>query len=224
MKKIAIIVAGGTGTRMESEVPKQFMLLNGLPVLMHTIRKFYACDSSIEIRIVLPESEIETWNELCNNNNFTIPCQVFPGGETRFHSVKNGLHDLSPHSLVAVHDGVRPLVSKDTIARCYTLAETNGSAVPVIPVRESIRKVEGEDSVSEERSHYRIVQTPQIFSSEILIDAYNLPFEDSFTDDASVVEKAGYKIYLTEGNEDNIKITTSKDLLIAELLSNNTKE
>ena len=224
MKKVVIIVAGGSGTRMESEVPKQFMLLNGLPVIMHTIHKFYAYDSSIEIRIVLPESEIETWNTLCINHNFAIPCQVFPGGETRFHSVKNGLHNLSTNALTGIHDGVRPLVSNGTITRCYDLAETNGSAVPVMPVPESIRKVEGEDSVSEERSLYRIVQTPQIFSSEILLDAYNLPFEDSFTDDASVVEKAGYKIYLTEGNEDNIKITTRKDLLIAELLDKNMKK
>jgi len=219
MKKIALIVAGGFGTRMQSKIPKQFMEFNGLPLLMHTVNKFYAYDSSIELRVVLPESEVNTWNELCTEYNFNLPCKIFYGGETRFHSVKNGLHNLPSSALVGVHDGVRPLVSFGTITRCFKLAEINGTAVPVVPVSESIRRVEGKDSISEERLLYRIVQTPQVFSSEILLDAYNLPFEDSFTDDASVIEKAGYKIYLTEGNEENIKITSLKDLLIAEILN-----
>jgi len=219
MKKIALIVAGGLGTRMQSKIPKQFMVLNGLPLLMHTINKFYAYDSTIDLRVVLPESEIKIWNELCTEYNFNLSCKIFSAGETRFHSVKNGLHDLPSLALVGVHDGVRPLVSMGTITRCFKLAEINGTAVPVIPVSESIRRVEGEDSISEDRLMYRIVQTPQVFSSEILLDAYNLPFEDSFTDDASVVEKAGYKIYLTEGNEENLKITSLKDLLIAEILN-----
>lgn len=224
MKKVVIIVAAGSGTRMQSDVPKQFMVLNNLPVLMHTLHKFYSYDASMEIRVVLPKSELDTWSELCTIYKFTLPCRIFSGGETRYHSVKNGLHELSPSSLVGIHDGVRPLVSIGTIARCYKLAEDNGTAIPVIPVTESIRKVEGEDSVSQERSLYRIVQTPQVFSSEILLDAYNLPFEDSFTDDASIVEKAGYKIYLTEGNEENIKITSQKDLRIAEIFQKQKEE
>jgi len=224
MKKIALIVAGGLGERMQSEIPKQFMKLGELPVLMHTINKLHAYDSLIELRIVLPESEIEVWNNLCAEFNFNLPCKIFPGGETRFHSVKNGLQNLPSSSIVGIHDGVRPLVSLDTIARCFQLAEKNGTAVPVIPVSESIRRVDGEDSVSEERSKFRLIQTPQVFSSEILLDAYNLPFEETFTDDASVIEKAGYKIYLTKGNEENIKITFPRDLLIAEFFLEQMKK
>lgn len=219
MKKVALIVAGGMGERMQSGIPKQFMVLNGLPILMHCARRFHLYDTAIDLRLVLPESEIETWNNLCEEHNFNLSCKIFPGGETRFHSVKNGLQDLPSSSLVGVHDGVRPLVSIDTVARCYDLAEKNGTAVPAIPISESIRRVDGEDSVAEERSMFRLIQTPQVFSSEILIDAYDLPYEETFTDDASVIEKAGYKIYLTEGNEENIKITYQKDLLIAEILA-----
>ncbi len=217
MKKVAVIVAGGLGTRMQSEILKQFLALNGLPVLMHTMNRFYAVDTSCELRVVLPDSEIENWNKLCKDYNFTLPHKIFSGGETRYYSVKNGLQDLPSSSIVAIHDGVRPLVSTGTINRCYELAEKNGTAVPVVPVSESIRQVEGEDSVSVERTLFRLVQTPQVFNSDILLDAYNLPFEESFTDDASVIEKAGYKIYLTEGNEENIKITSQRDMLIAEI-------
>jgi len=224
MKKVALIVAGGSGLRMQSEVPKQFMLLGKLPILMHTINRFYDYDQAIEIRVVLSEIEIETWEKLCRDYNFTIPCSIFHGGESRFHSVKNGLHELNSPSLIGVHDGVRPLVSMGTIARCFELAETSGAAIPVIPISESIRRFDGADSVSENRSIYRLVQTPQVFDSNILLDAYNLPYEESFTDDASVIEKAGYKIYLTEGNEENIKITSPNDLLIAEALLSQMNE
>jgi 2-C-methyl-D-erythritol 4-phosphate cytidylyltransferase len=218
MKKVAVIVAGGLGLRMQSDLPKQFIDLNGLPLLMHTINKFYQFDSSMQIRLVLPDSTTETWKLLCEQNKFTLPCMLFKGGENRYYSVKNGLEDLPASSIVAIHDGVRPLVSIGTISRCFELAGKNGTAVPVIPVSESLRKIDGEDSIAEARSNYRLIQTPQVFASEILIDAYNLPYDESFSDDATVVEKAGYKIYLAEGNEENIKITTPKDLWIAEVL------
>lgn len=224
MKKITIIVAGGTGSRMQSDLPKQFMELQGLPLLMHTINKFYTYDETMEIRLALPDSMNETWGMLCKEYNFNVPCKIYPGGETRYHSVKNCLIDLPSSSIVAVHDGVRPLVSIETISRCFELASQNGTAVPAVPVSESIRRVDGEDSVSEDRSNFRLIQTPQIFGSEILLDAYNLPYDESFTDDASVIEKAGYKIYLAVGNEDNIKITTPKDLQIAKVLFSNQKK
>jgi 2-C-methyl-D-erythritol 4-phosphate cytidylyltransferase len=224
MKKVVIIAAGGFGSRMRSDVPKQFLKLGQLPLIMHTLHKFRTYDPALELRLVLPESETATWEGLCREYNFNLPCALFPGGETRFHSVKNGLHQVGTPSLIAVHDGVRPLVSLGTISRCFQLAETSGTAVPVVAVSDSIRKVHGIDSVSEDRSTLRLVQTPQVFDSNILLDAYNLPYEESFTDDASVVEKAGYKIYLTEGNEENIKITSIKDLLIAEVLLSTMKE
>lgn len=218
MKKIAIIVAGGAGNRMQSETPKQFMLLKNLPVLMHSINSFFNYDNNLELRLVLPESEIEEWQNLCNEFNFNIKHEVFTGGETRFHSVKNGLNEISSPSIIAIHDGVRPLVSENTISNCFDLAEQQGTAIPVLPVTESIREVIEEDSFARQRTNYRKVQTPQVFQSELLIDAYNAGYEEDFTDDASVVEKAGYKIYLAEGNEENIKITTPLDLVIAKAL------
>lgn len=218
MKKIAIIVAGGTGSRMKSEIPKQFIVLDSMPILMHTIRVFHGYDSDMEIRLVLPGEESETWDQLCREYKFTVKHTVVSGGETRFHSVLNGLDGVSDPSLIAIHDGVRPLVSKKTIDNCFKNAEENGTAVPVVSLKESIREVQGEDSVSRNRGKYRLVQTPQVFQSEILLDAYNTEYQESFTDDASVVEHAGYKIYLSDGNEENIKITSPMDLQMAEIL------
>jgi 2-C-methyl-D-erythritol 4-phosphate cytidylyltransferase len=220
MKKIALIVAGGNGTRMQSSVPKQFMLLKNLPILMYSVSIFHSLDNTTEIRIVLPENEIGTWKELCKQYKFEIEHSVFAGGETRFHSVKNGLADIQTASLIAVHDGVRPLVSAATITNCFKMAEELGTAIPVIPVNESVRKINEEDSIAEDRTLYRLVQTPQIFHSDILLDAYNVEYKQTFTDDASVVESAGFKIYITDGNEENIKITTPKDILLAEALLN----
>lgn len=219
MNKIAIIAAGGTGNRMQSDTPKQFMLLQKLPVLMHSMNTFFHYDNNLELRLVLPYSEIDVWNNLCKEFNFKISHKIFEGGETRFQSVKNGLKDISSSFLIAIHDGVRPLVSERTISNCFDLAENQGTAIPVIPVTESIRKVDQEDSIAKQRDLYRRVQTPQVFQSELLLDAYNAEYEEEFTDDASVVEKAGYKIYLAEGNEENIKITTPLDLVIAEALA-----
>ncbi|MBN1597168.1 MAG: 2-C-methyl-D-erythritol 4-phosphate cytidylyltransferase [Bacteroidales bacterium] len=218
MKTIALIVAGGAGKRMNSSTPKQFLLLNNLPVLMHTINAFYGYDKQMEIRIVLPEDETETWDKLCKEYNFKTEHKIFKGGETRFHSVKNGLEGIGKSLLVAVHDGVRPLVSKQTLENCIKTAEEYGSAVPVVDLTESIRKVENHDSVALNRNFYKLVQTPQVFQSDVLLDAYNIEYEDDFTDDASVVEKAGYKIYLAEGNRENIKITVPQDIEIAQVL------
>jgi len=185
---------------------------------MHCINSFFKYDNNLELRLVLPESEIEEWKNLCNEFKFNIKHEVFAGGETRFHSVKNGLNNISSPSIVGIHDGVRPLVSESTISNCFELAEQQGTAIPVLPLTESIREVAEEDSFARQRTLYRKVQTPQVFQSELLLDAYNTEYEEDFTDDASVVEKAGYKIYLAEGNEENIKITTPLDLVIARAL------
>jgi 2-C-methyl-D-erythritol 4-phosphate cytidylyltransferase len=216
--KIAIIVAGGTGSRMNSGIPKQFLLLGNEPILMRTIQVFYRYDKSMEIRLVLPREETDTWEQLCRTYRFTIRHTVFPGGVTRFHSVRNGIAGIGKSSLVAIHDGVRPLVSEKTIEACFKMAEKHGTAVPVMPVNESIREVMGDVSIARKRGVFRIVQTPQVFQSEILLHAYDTSFRDSFTDDASVIEHAGHKIYLAEGNEENIKITSPVDLRIAEIL------
>jgi 2-C-methyl-D-erythritol 4-phosphate cytidylyltransferase len=221
MKKIAVIVAGGAGKRMKTDTPKQFLLLNGLPVLMHTLNKFYSFDPALELRLVLPSDETDTWKELCKEYDFNLKHEVFPGGETRFHSVKNGLHNIDNNSLVAVHDGVRPLVSHNTIKNCFDLAFQKGCAIPVMPLTESIRKLTSSNSTSEKREQFRSVQTPQVFMSEILLKSYLAEFDKSFTDDASVVENAGYPVFLTEGNEENIKITTPKDMIVAKALISN---
>jgi 2-C-methyl-D-erythritol 4-phosphate cytidylyltransferase len=218
MKKIALIVAGGTGTRMQSSVPKQFLPLGNLPILMHAIKAFNTYDPSVEIRVALPELETEVWKNLCDQYQFKIAHSLARGGETRFHTVKMNLTDIPKPSLIAIHDGVRPMVHTSTIANCFKMAEEYGTAIPVVPVKESIRKTMEDDSIAEDRTLYRIVQTPQVFQSEILINAYSTEYQQSFTDDASVVEYAGFKIYTTGGNEENIKITTPVDLLIAEAL------
>ena len=218
MKKIAIIVAGGSGVRMNSPLPKQFMLLKNRPILMHSLEKFYLYDSKIELRLAIPSSEFGLWEGLCKKYHFSIKHLLFEGGKQRFDSVKNSLKDIVSPSLVAIHDGVRPLVSLKTIANCFDLAEKKGTAIPVMRLTESIRKVNAKGSVSEERTLFRSVQTPQVFQSEILLEAYNSLYKESFTDDASVVENYGKEIFLAEGNEENIKITSPNDLLIAEVL------
>ena len=216
--RVAVIVAGGIGRRMNTGIPKQFQLLRGIPLLMHTVRRFYDYDSTIEIRIVLPDELTGTWKELCAKHDFSVPHRIFPGGKTRSHSVRNGLTGLEPGLVVAVHDGVRPLVSSATLERCYQLAAEKGSAIPVFALTDSIREIRKNSSVARERNRYRTVQTPQVFRSEWIIEAYDSVSEGSFTDDATVVENRGFPIYLTEGNEENIKITTPKDLRIAEVL------
>lgn len=213
-----IIVAGGKGERMKTTVPKQFLKLNDKPLLMHTVNRFYQYDRQMEILLVLPENQINYWNELCEKYGFSIHHQVIAGGETRFHSVKNALDIIREECLIAVHDGVRPLVDIATIDRCFSKAEKTGTAIPVIDLVDTIREITENRNATLERKSYKLVQTPQVFKSEIIISSYEKADNKQFTDDASVVEAAGYPIHLVEGNRMNIKITNPLDLKIAELL------
>lgn len=226
MEKYAIIVAGGSGSRMKSVVPKQFLMLNKLPVLMHTLWAFYDCDQSIKLILTLPRTEVARWESLCVEFNFQVPHRVVIGGETRFHSVKHGLNTIEfSEGYVAVHDGVRPLLSQDLINRSFQLASEKGNAVAAVPLKDSIRKIDAEGkSKHEVRDSYRMVQTPQTFSVMALKKAYERGFEESFTDDASVVEASGIEVNLIMGDYENIKITTPEDLLIAEKLMKRKSE
>lgn len=222
MNKTVVIVAGGSGFRMGAEIPKQFLLLAGTPILMHTISTFYRFDVSIEIILVLPESQISYWQSLCSEHQFTIKHTVVTGGSARFFSVKNGLVTVKNQGLVAIHDGVRPFVSNATLERCFAAAEISGTAIPVMAVVESLRKMENDASCSVDRTMFKSVQTPQVFRWELLHKAYQVPFSEIFTDDASVVEQQGVEMTLVEGNSENIKITMPIDLMIGEyLLSQN---
>ncbi|MCQ2095738.1 MAG: 2-C-methyl-D-erythritol 4-phosphate cytidylyltransferase [Bacteroidaceae bacterium] len=213
LAKAVIIVAGGKGLRMGTDIPKQFLPLEGTPILMHTIRRFYDYDHDICIIIVLPKDQLSYWQRLCKENGFGIPHHVTSGGEERFHSVRNGL-SLVPDSaeLIAVHDGVRPYVTREVIARCFEAAAETGAAIPVTDIVETIRHITPDGSHTVPRSEYKIVQTPQVFSAELLRRAYLQPFMPSFTDDASVVESLHHPITLVAGNRENIKITTKVDI------------
>ncbi len=222
MKKYAIIVAGGKGLRMGKEIPKQFLPIAGVPILMRTIHTFYYFDPETTLILVLPAEQQEYWHTLCKEYRFNIPVTIVNGGETRYHSVKNALSAVHENGLVAVHDGVRPFVSREVLAHAYTSAAEKGSAVPVIPLTDSIRKINSEGkSETCNRSDYRLVQTPQVFKSEWLLQAYESPYSPDFTDDASVVEQCGFNIHLVDGNIRNIKITTPFDLLLAETFLKN---
>jgi 2-C-methyl-D-erythritol 4-phosphate cytidylyltransferase len=216
MKKFLIIVAGGSGSRMGSELPKQFLELCGKPVLMHTIQVFYDFDPECKMILVLPASQQEVWSELCRKHSFSLPHAIVTGGETRFHSVQNGLKLIQEKGIVFIHDGVRPLVSQETVRRCLETAQKTGNAIPVLPVTESLRQILGNQNFSVDRSNYFSVQTPQTFTSDVILNSFRQSYEPEFTDDASVVEKAGYIISMVEGNNENIKITTPTDLIIAE--------
>lgn len=215
--KVAIIVAGGKGERMNADIPKQFLEIKGKPILMHTLEVFQRFDNSIKLILVLPAIQMEFWDELCKKHAFTLPHQVVAGGEARFYSVKNGLNAVSSPALIAVHDGVRPLVSPETIARCYAAAEKFDAAIPVVDLVDSIRQINDNGSQSVDRSAYKLVQTPQIFDAALLKRAYEQECSPLFTDDASVVEALGNHVELVEGNRENIKITTEFDLKIAEI-------
>ena len=218
MNKTAIIVAGGKGERMNADVPKQFLEILGKPILMHTLEAFMNFDASLQLILVLPAAQIDFWETLCEAHDFNIPYQIVAGGQTRFHSVKNGLNAVKTPSLVAIHDGVRPLVSKDTIARCFDTAAKFGAAIPTMDSIESIRFVDANGSKSVDRTAYKMVQTPQVFDAELLKKAYEQDFSVLFTDDASVVEAMGATVHLVDGNRENIKITTEFDLIVAERL------
>jgi 2-C-methyl-D-erythritol 4-phosphate cytidylyltransferase len=220
MEKTAIIVAGGSGLRMGKDIPKQFLLLAQKPILMHTIEAFFQYNPFIAIVLVLPKSQIEYWQNLCIKYNFNIPLCIAHGGETRFESVKNGLALATKGSLIAVHDGVRPFVTAETLERCYDTAQQLGNAIPVSDAVESIRQISNQGNHAVNRTEFKMVQTPQVFQWEQISKAYSQPYSELFTDDASVIESMGYQINLVEGNRENIKITTPFDLLIGEALCN----
>ncbi len=220
-KNYALIVAGGSGSRMNATVPKQFLLLNDKPVLMHTIERFHEYDNAMEIIVVLPESQFPLWKNLCREYKFRIQHQLVAGGSVRFESVKNGLSKIQGDGIVAIHDGVRPLVSFETIGRCFEVARLKGNAIPVMPVIESLRMIDGEKSKAVDRSSFVTIQTPQVFSVSEIKAAYNQPFSEVFTDDASVLEAAGSAINLVHGNIENIKITHPADLIFAGMLIKN---
>jgi len=218
MRKYVIIVAGGSGQRMKSDIPKQFLLLKNKPVLMHSIEAFFTYDNEINIILTLPEIHVEYWRSLCLKFDFKIDHQIVVGGKTRFHSVKNGINAISKSDLIAVHDGVRPLIDISTIEKCFNVATEKGNAIPVTDIPESIREINDKSNKSVNRENFKIVQTPQVFKSEILIKAYKQEFKEYFTDDASLLDEMGEKLNLVEGNRENIKITTQSDLVIAEAL------
>ena len=224
MKTLAIIVAGGSGTRFGAQLPKQFLELKGRPILMHTIEAFGHCgDCSFDIVVTLPADQMDLWQQLCHKYGFDLPHRVVPGGETRWHSVKNALDsilDINDVDIIAVHDGVRPLVTVELIGRTIETARRDGAAIPVVTLNDSVRQVKGEISHALDRSTLRAVQTPQAFDARLLHDAYSLPYQPTFTDDASVVECAGHLVTLVEGDPHNLKITRPMDLALAEYLLN----
>ena len=214
-----IIVAGGKGLRMGGDIPKQFLPVGGKPILMRTIDRFLQYDPMMQVVLVLPESQQDYWRSLCELYQFSQPYTLANGGETRFHSVKNGLAKVSQDALlIGVHDGVRPFVSLDTIQASYEEAARTKAVVPVIDVVETIRHQVDDKSVTVPRAEYKLVQTPQVFAAELLRKAYNQPYTEFFTDDASVVERFGHAVTLVPGNRENIKITTPFDLTIADAL------
>lgn len=229
-----MIVAGGSGTRMQSEVPKQFVPINGKPILMHTLERFYRYSPAIQIFVVLPASETDYWQHLCEKHGFNVPHQVVSGGANRTESVRNGLNAIEgDNGIVAIHDGVRPLISVELISASFKTAKDKGNAIAAVRLKDSIRRVtplsdsrsgyslsgsfQSEHSQAEDRSQFRIIQTPQTFRLEIIKKAYKLtPTQEVLSDDASIIEKHGWKVYLIEGDYHNIKITTPEDLSIAE--------
>ncbi|MGM0580250.1 MAG: 2-C-methyl-D-erythritol 4-phosphate cytidylyltransferase [Bacteroidota bacterium] len=218
MKKYAIIVAGGTGKRMGEALPKQFLKLGGTPILIHTLQAFQAADPEIELILTLPQEEIQFWDELNIWHQNYIEHKVVAGGETRFHSVKNALEHIE-EGLVAIHDGVRPFVSANTINQSFELAIEKKAVVAAVLMKDSVRQVdENGNSENIDRSSLRMVQTPQTFDVKLLKSAYSTPYKPFFTDDASVVEAYGHKITLFDGEYQNIKITTPEDLIVAEAL------
>ena len=215
MQKVALIVAGGKGERMNADIPKQFLLLNGTPILNHTLKQFSHFE---EIVLVLPPSQFDYWQELCSVYNFTQKHILVAGGITRFHSVKNGLDRIADNSLIAIHDGVRPIISTKLIDSLINETKSGIGVIPIVPVKDSIRKVDGENFVHIDRSNLYKVQTPQCFLSADIKKAYNQNFSVTFTDDASVFEANGGKINPLLGEEKNLKITTEEDLKIASIL------
>lgn len=217
-RKYAVIVAGGKGSRMKSEVPKQFLLLNGRPVLMHTLEAFKKYDEKLEIILVLPANEMPHWDQLVQRYDFSIDYKITQGGKSRFQSVKNGLDLIETDGLVAIHDGVRPMVAPDLIGASYNIAAIHNCAVAAVRLKESIRIIDKDATHAMDRSRYRLIQTPQTFKISLIKKAYQTEEDDTLTDDASVFEKAGHSISLFEGDYRNIKITTREDMILVEAL------
>lgn len=216
MKNHLIIVAGGTGSRMGMELPKQFLEINGKPILAHTLERFHHFDSALNIIVVLHPDFVEYWNDLVQTLGIKVPHEVVKGGKERFDSVKQGLKAISDETgVVGIHDAVRPLVSFKTFETCFNNARINGTAIPVVTVNDSLRELHNGDSKIADRSKFRLVQTPQCFEISLLREAFKADYHPSFTDDASVVESLGVRLHLVEGNRENIKITTPEDLLLA---------
>ena len=220
MKKYIIIVAGGSGSRMGYNVPKQFIILNSKPILMHTIEKMHQSLDHSEIILALPKSELNAWEKLCEEHQFKVNHHIIEGGNTRFESVSNALKKVNEQSVIAVHDGVRPFVKNSVVNKCMQKAQEKGTAIPVIAIEESLRQKTNSGSIVVNRNDYLIVQTPQCFSSEILLNAYQQDYSPTFTDDAAVVEAMGIEIQLIQGNKENIKITTPEDLKKAQVYIN----
>ena len=216
MKKIAVIVAGGSGTRMNNKIPKQFLLLKGKPVLYYTINTFLQSYTDLSIILVLPEEYIAAGQEIIDAFFDYKRIQIATGGRTRFHSVQNGLDLINEECIVFVHDGVRCLLTTDLIHRCYEAAMDLGSAIPVTDCKDSVRLIRGEENEAIERTRIKMVQTPQTFHSKILLPAFKIDYKDKFTDEASVVEAFGLKVNLIEGEDNNIKITRPVDIVVAE--------
>jgi 2-C-methyl-D-erythritol 4-phosphate cytidylyltransferase len=219
MKDYAIIVAAGSGSRMKSALPKQFLELNGKPILLHTLEKFHRFNPDMELIVVLNHEYIQFWNDLARTLEVDIPHRVVAGGSERFYSVKNAINTIQDSAgIVAIHDAVRPLVSLYTLEACFNAARSKCAAVPVVYVTDSMRVISNGESHPVDRNNFRIVQTPQCFEFSLLKKAFDQPYQASFTDDATVVESYGEKITLVEGNRENIKITTTEDLRMAEAL------
>ena len=213
-----IIVAGGSGSRMLARQPKQFLPIGGRPILMHTVERFAEALDGCRIVVVLPQSHIAYWRELCREYGFDRPHEICEGGQNRFESVRRGLAHIGDAEIVAVHDGVRPLVSRDIILRTVEDARRFGAVIPVVPPVDSLREIDDTSSRIVDRSRFRIVQTPQTFRAAVIREAYEHPYDERFTDDASVVEACGHEIHLCEGAYSNIKITTPADMVTAEAL------
>jgi len=222
MKRGVIIVAGGKGLRMGNELPKQFIPLHGKPVLMYTLEVFHYWDASARLILALPDEHQQYWEMLCRELHCNIPHKIVTGGETRFHSVQNGLSEVADCDLIGVHDGVRPMVASHVIEACFKTAEEKGTAMAVVPCNDSLREKAGEQNRAADRRNFYIVQTPQVFYRDWLFEAYQQPYQPFFFDDATAVEYSGRAIHLVEGNLENIKITTPLDLIVAEKLIGNT--
>ena len=223
MQKSVIITAGGIGKRMGSDLPKQFLVLGGKPVLVHTLELFFKYDPTIEIILTLPNEWRGYWETVIDKYYCRVPHIVVNGGEERYHSIQNALKRCSG-SVIAVHDGVRPFVSFETLDRCFSALNQNEAVIPVLKLKESIRETNENSTYAIDRSNYRLVHTPQCFRAEVLHKAYELAYHEKVTDDACLVEEIGYTIHLVESNEENIKLTTPFDFLIAETIIQRSKK